>query len=302
MSIFKLAMYLLVTTLVMLNAQWTRISVNKEIQGAQVAIAMREVLYGLSLYSLTYWNNLTAAIPVAISYKNPVTNAQVNVVNNLSPTADELMMMGFLASPTATSTTYPGLPWGGAGSYATAIAITPEGCSGTACTTAVDVYWTQPVAVRNGKFDILLTSNVVNDGFIAIGYTYPDDPSLFKSTDTTWAYKVPAALPQQAGLAMLHTSQIRQLFADKYPAKVTTSWKTPVATIADLPIALQTNSISDIFVTKVNGVPNYWTGTSWNPLNTNLNNSTFLGLSSGNTGNSSVYIGVSSGKGFYVVK
>jgi hypothetical protein len=298
----RLAIYVLVATLAILNAQWTRISANKDIKGAQVAIAMREVLYGLSLYSLTYWNNLTAATPMAISYQNPVTNAQVNVLNLLSPTADELMMLGLLALPSATASTYPGLPWGGVGSYTTAIAITPTGCTGNACSIDLDVYWTQPVALHNGKFDALLTSLVVNDSYISMGYTYPDNPALFKSSNSTWSHAVPATLTAQAGLAMLHTSDAKQFLAARYPISDHPRWKPPQANAADLSTPMNVSQISDIGLVTLSGALYFWTGSAWSPLNTSDNNAVYLGQSTGNTGNFSVYIGDNSGRNFYTQK
>ena len=302
MSMLRLAIYLLVTTLTILNAQWTRISANKDIQGGQMAVAMREVLYGLSLYSLANWTNLTAATPAAITYTHPATGNLTNVANIFSPTADELMMMGFLASPTATSTTYPGLPWGGAGSYATAIAITPAGCSGNACTTDVDVYWTQPVAVSNGTFDALLTSTVVNDSNIAMGYTYPDNTALFKGSNATWTHDVPATLTAQSGLAMLHTSSPKLFLAARYPSNDNPWWNPPKTAAADLSTPLNVTAISDIGLVTSSGVLYFWTGSAWRPLNTSSNNTVYLGGSSGNTGNFSVYIGDSSGRNFYTEK
>ena len=298
----RLAIYVLVATLAILNAQWTRISANKDIQGAQVAIAMREVLYGLSLYSLTYWNHLTAATPIAISYKNPVTNAQVDVLNILSPTPDELMMLGLLALPSATASNYPGLPWVGAGSYATAIAITPAGCSGNACSIDLDVYWTQPVALHNGTFDTLLTSTVVNDSFISMGYTYPDNPTLFKSSNATWSHAVPATLTAQAGLAMLHTRDAQQFLAARYPISDHPRWKSPQVNAADLSTPLNVTRLSDIGLITSSGALYFWTGSAWSPLNTSDNNTVYLGQSTGNTGNFSVYIGDNSGRHFYTQK
>jgi hypothetical protein len=302
MSMLRLALYLLVTTLMIWNAQWTRISADKDIQGGQVAVAMREVLYGLSLYSLTHWANLTAATPAAITYTHPATGNLANVVNIFSPTADELMMMGFLASPTATSTTYPGLPWGGAGSYATAIAITPAECSGNACTTDLDVYWTQPVALSKGTFDVLLTSTVVNDSNISMGYTYPDNPALFRSSNATWSHGVPATLAAQAGLAMLHTRAPKLLLAARYPSHDNPWWNPPKSAAADLSTPLNVTEISDIGLVTSSGVPYFWTGSAWSPLNINANNTTFLGQKSGNTGDNSVFIGNLSGNAFYVEK
>ena len=298
----RLAIYVLVATLAILNAQWTRISANKDIQGAQVAIAMREVLYGLSLYSLTYWKHFTAATPIAISYKNPVTNAQVDVLNILSPTPDELMMLGLLALPSATASNYPGLPWGGAGSYATAIAITPAGCSGNACSIDLDVYWTQPVALHNGTFDTLLTSTVVNDSFISMGYTYPDNPTLFKSSNATWSHAVPATLTAQAGLAMLHTRDAQQFLAARYPISDHPRWKSPQVNAADLSTPLNVTRLSDIGLITSSGALYFWTGSAWSPLNTSDNNTVYLGQSTGNTGNFSVYIGDNSGRHFYTQK
>ena len=302
MSMLRLAIYLLVTTLMILNAQWTRISANKDIQGGQVAVAMREVLYGLSLYSLTHWTNLTAATPAAITYTNPDTKKLTEVVDIFFPTADELMMLGFLASPTAKSTTYPGLPWGGAGRYATAIAILPKGCSGNACTTDLDVYWTQPVALHNGTFDTLLTSTVVNDSFISMGYTYPDNPTLFKSSNATWSHAVPATLTAQAGLAMLHTRDAQQFLAARYPISDHPRWKPPQANAADLSTPLNVTRLSDIGLITSSGALYFWTGSAWSPLNTSDNNTVYLGQSTGNTGNFSVYIGDNSGRHFYTQK
>jgi hypothetical protein len=301
MSMLRLAVYLLVTTLMIWNAQWTRISVSKDIQGGQVAVAMREVLYGLSLYSLTHWTNLTAATPAAIAYTHPATG-NAHVVNIFSPTADELMMMGFLASPTATSTTYPGLPWGGAGSYATAIAILPAGCSGNTCTTDLDVYWTQPVALSKGTFDVLLTSTVVNDNNISMGYTYPDNPALFKSSNATWTHAVPAPLNAQAGLAMLHTRAPKLFLAARYPSNDNPWWNPPKTAAADLSTPLNVTEISDGGLITSSGILYFWTGSAWRPLNTSGDNTVYLGGSTGNTGNFSVYVGGSSGRNFHIEK
>ncbi len=299
MSMLRLAIYLLVTTLMILNAQWTRISANKDIQGGQVAVAMREVLYGLSLYSLTHWTNLTAATPAAITYTNPDTKKLTEVVDIFFPTADELMMLGFLASPTAKSTTYPGLPWGGAGRYATAIAILPKGCSGNACTTDLDVYWTQPVALSKGTFDVLLTSTVVNDSNIAMGYTYPDNTALFKSSNATWSHGVPAPLNAQAGLAMLHTSAPKSFLAARSPNTGHVWWQAPKTIFDQLSQSLIDTNVSDISLVSSTGVAYFWTGSEWKPLNINESTSTYLGAQSGNTGSTSLYLGNLSGTGFY---
>ena len=300
MSILKLAIYLLVSTLAILNAQSVLIRAQKDLQGSQVLAPLREVLYGLSLYTLTYWRNLTSALPQAISYKNPVSGNLVNVQNILSPTADELMMLGFLASATTTSSTYPGLPRGGAGHYQTAIAITPAGCTDNVCNTDLDVFWTQPVAQSKGKFDILLTSTAINDEFISMGYTYPDDPTLFKSSTDAWTHPVASKLTAQSGLAMIHTDRAREMLAARYPASQSIGWRTPGTQVSDLSTPWQTNAISDIRVATATGVPYFWTGSFWSPLNTSTKNTTYLGPASGNTGDNSLYIGSFSGNKFYV--
>lgn len=298
MSLLKLAMYILLSCLTIVHSQTALIGAQKDLRGVQVASRLREVLYGLAVYTLNHWGNLTAAIPAPIPYKDVVTGNMVNVGNIFSPTASELMQLGFLAAPTPGAGLYPDVGLGGVGTYRTSIAINPAGCSGSACSSDLDVYLMEPVAQWNGQFDIRLTSTAVNDRYASVGYTYPDAPALFKGPNLAWTHALAPPIAAQSGRAMVHTSDVQGLLTNQLPTE-SAGWKAPVSTVADLPTA-QANAIGDIRLVTSTGVPYFWQGLYWNALYSLPDSVTSLGPSAGNTNTSSVYIGASSGKKYRV--
>jgi hypothetical protein len=101
---------------------------------------------------------------------------------------------------------------------------------------------------------------------------------------------------------MLHTRDAQQFLAARYPISDHPRWKSPQVNAADLSTPLNVTRLSDIGLATSSGALNFWTGSAWSPLNTSDNITVYLGQSTGNTGNFSVYIGDNSGRHFYTQK
>jgi hypothetical protein len=294
MTPLSLTLYVLLTTLALLSAQFSAVNSYKEAVGAIAVVQLRDVLNGFAVYTVNHWNDLTLSTPNAIAYTDPLTQASVNVVDVKSPSANELMLLGFLSSPSSTSSNYTAPILGG--SFKTIMSITPLACTGNACNIDLYVYCTTPVAKTNGQFDSHLISTSINTTSTTVGYTYPALPSKVVGSNNAWSYQM--ADGAVSGMAMVHTSMGTDVFNVNYPCIGNGCWKSPVQNLTQLP--LLKNSLGDIRLVTSLGVGYSWTGAFWNSLNTNSLASAFIGQNSGNTGSNNVYIGTNSGKNFYV--
>jgi len=294
MTPLAITLYVLLTTVAIISAQFSAVNSYKEALGTVAATQLRDVLNGFAVYTVNNWNDLILTTPNPISYTNPATQSVVNVVNVKSPTADELMLLGFLPSPTATSTTYTKPALGT--SYKTLMSITPAACTGNACNIDLYVYFTTPVAKSNGQFDTHLISTAINTPSTTMGYTYPANPVMVIGANSAWTYQLAAGTV--SGMAMIHTNIGTNFFNANYPCIENGCWKSPVQNFNNLPRLR--NSRGDIRLVISLGTAYSWTGSLWNALNTNSLNSAFIGQSSGNSGSNNVYVGTNSASNFYV--
>jgi hypothetical protein len=294
MSPLTISLYVLLTTLAIFGAQFSAVNTYKDALGTVAVSQLRDVLNGLAVYTVNNWNDLILTTPSPIAYTNPLTQTSVNVVNIKSPTADELMMLGFLPSPKVTSTTYSKPTLGS--SFKTLLSITPAACTGNACSINLYVYFTTPVAKTNGQFDSHLISTAINTTSTSMGYTFPNNPTTVVGFNNAWTYQMAAGT--LSGMAMIHTSIGTNFFNANYPCVENGCWKSPVLDLTKLP--LLKNSLGDIRMVTSLGTAYSWTGAFWNALNTNSLNSAFIGQSSGNTGSNNVYVGANSASHFYV--
>lgn len=294
MTSFSTTLYVLLTTMVILSAQFSSVNSYKDAMGTVAVSQLRDVLSGLAVYTVNNWNNLILTTPNSITYTNPVTHASLNVLDVKSPTADELMLLGYLASPKTTSIAYTKPVLGT--SYKTFLSVTPVACTGSACNINLYVYFTTPVAKTNGQFDTHLVSTAINTTSTSMGYTYPSSPTKIIGFNNSWSYQMAAGTV--SGMAMIHTSIATNFFNANYPCVENGCWKSPVQDLSKLP--LLKNSLGDVRLVISLGTAYSWTGAFWNSLNTNSLNSTFIGQGSGNTGSNNVYVGTSNASHFYV--
>ena len=293
MTILTTCFYVLLTSIALISAQLFAVNSYKNVLGHVAASELRDVLNALAVYTVNNWNDLILSTPGPIAYLDPVTQAAVNVVNVKSPTANELMLLGFLPTPSATAKTYPKPSVGT--SYKTGMSVTPVACTGNACNIDLYVYLTTPVAKTNGQFDAHLISTAVNTSSISMGYTYPSNPTTAVGFNNTWTYAMPAGT--LSGIAMIHTNLGSNFFNTNYPCVENGCWKSPVQDLTKMP--LLKNAVGDIRLVTSLGAAYSWTGSFWNALNTNGLNSAYLGQSSGNSGSNNVYVGSNSGQNFY---
>jgi len=293
MTILTTSFYVLLTSFALLSAQYFAVTSYKNALGTVAVTELRDVLNALSVYTVNNWNDLILSTPNPIAYTDPVSKVAVNVVNVKSPTADELMLLGFLPSPSSSARTYPKPSVGT--SYKTLMSVTPVACSGNACNIDLYVYLSTPVAKSNGQFDAHLISTAVNTSSTSVGYTYPTNPTTVLGLNNTWTYSMAAGT--LSGLAMIHTNLGSNFFNTNYPCVENGCWKSPVQSLASLP--LLKNAVGDVRLVTSLGTAYSWTGSFWNALNTNGLNSAYLGPSSGNSGSNNVYVGASSGQHFY---
>ncbi len=293
MPYMRWVIYVLVSMTSMVSALLGSTSERRMATATVVSAQLKTVLSGLSLYVINNWNNLVLATPSPISYTLP-GGASRNVLNVLTPTASELMLLGFLSSPSALATTYP-LPSFGGG-YATALTRSPVGCQGNACSIELYAWLTSPVGGDTKKFDIHYVDNRALSSNISMGYSTPGTPSVINGPNNSWSYTLTGN--QNAGVAMIHTYLGVRDFSDTYPCVFVACWKSPAASFASFPTRL--NTVGDVRLEQSSGDLYFWTGSNWRTMFSNATFTSYLGANAGNTGSNNTYLGNSSGQALYV--
>ena len=289
----RLVMYVVASMTSMLSSQLSSSSDHRLAQATVVSAQLKTILSGLSLYVINNWNNLVLATPNPIAYKLP-SGVSKNVLNVLTPTASELMLLGFLSSPSASTTTYP-LPTLGGG-YSTALTRSPVGCQGNACSIELYAWLTSPVGGDTKTFDIHYVDNRALSSNISMGYSTPGAPSVINGPNNSWSYTLTGN--KNAGIAMIHTYLGVNDFSATYPCVFVACWKSPAASFASFPTRL--NTVGDVRMEQSSGNLYFWTGSNWRTMYSNTTFTTYLGANSGNTGSNNTYLGNSSGQALYV--
>jgi hypothetical protein len=293
MPYLRLAIYVMVSMSTMLGAQLTRSSEQRLAVATVVTAQLKALLSGFSLYVINNSNNLVLSTPAPIGYSMPNGSTQT-VANVLSPTANELMLLGFLASPTVGATAYPAPTVGGA--YQTALTLSPTGCQGNACTIELYVWLSSPVGGSTSGFDIHYLDNQSLAGNISMGYTLPSQPSVVHGPHNSWSYSL--TNNTLAGIPMIHTYLGASDFMATYPCVVVACWKSPSSLAASFPT--RSNTVGDARLEQMSGGLYFWTGASWRNFNSNSAFTSYLGSQSGNTGSNNTFLGNSSGQALYV--
>jgi len=243
-------------------------------KGSVAASQLQVVSSALHNYLL---NNTAALIN-----NTPIAVGSTNVVNNLSPTADELKGLSLINSSFITTPTY-------GDAFLTSITF-PSTCSVStkACPFSELVYYKKPFLsdTSSGTLDIHLLGNAVTESSDKnIGFSAINNPSLISGPG--WQVNNPITTPSPGAIGVLGAYKFYS-----YNAALNNSynWKSPVDSTLNLPTS--SNATGDVrYVMNINSAF-YWNGSTWLNLNSTTNNTVSLGASASNSGTNNTHIGV----------